>query len=172
MTSVLQAGPGAAQLGGRACASNADWLPQLTVTQQKVGDKLVVKLQRENQGLSWNMSGNSYAYGPARHPPGQRAGTDEGRFGRCQRDRRAFAQRRRRLGRHQAARHQGPGDGGDRVGRCRARRRRCAEPAVGGFGRLQRPQPARQCHGRHDRLGRPDPGWRRRQCRHQDGWLG
>lgn len=59
---VLQAGPGAAQLGGRACASNADWLPQLTVTQQKVGDKLVVKLQRENQGLSWNMSGNSYAY--------------------------------------------------------------------------------------------------------------
>lgn len=57
---VLQAGPGAAQLGGRACASNADWLRELTVTQQKVGDKLVVRLQREGRSLS--MSGNSYAY--------------------------------------------------------------------------------------------------------------
>jgi len=57
---VLQAGPGTAQLGGRACASNADWLRQLTVTQQKVGDKLVVRLQREGRSLS--MSGNSYAY--------------------------------------------------------------------------------------------------------------
>ena len=59
---VLQAGPGSAQISGRACASNADWLPELTVTQQKAGDKLVVKLQRENQGLRINMSGNSYAY--------------------------------------------------------------------------------------------------------------
>jgi len=59
---VLQAGPGAAQLSGRACASNADWLPELTVTQEKVGDKLVVRLRRENQGLKFNMSGNSYAY--------------------------------------------------------------------------------------------------------------
>jgi hypothetical protein len=57
---VLQAGPGAAQLGGRACASNADWLRQLTVTQQKVGDKLVVRLQREARSLT--MSGSSYAY--------------------------------------------------------------------------------------------------------------
>lgn len=57
---VLQAGPGAAQLGGRACASNAGWLRELTVTQQKVGDKLVVRLQREGRSLS--MSGNSYAY--------------------------------------------------------------------------------------------------------------
>jgi hypothetical protein len=29
---VLTAGPGPAQLGGRACASNADWLRELTVT--------------------------------------------------------------------------------------------------------------------------------------------
>jgi len=57
---VLQAGPGAAQLGGRACASNADWLRQLTVTQQKVGDKLVVRLQREGRSLT--MSGSSCAY--------------------------------------------------------------------------------------------------------------
>lgn len=59
---VLQAGPGSAQLSGRACASNADWLPQLTVTQQKVGDKLVVRLQRENQRLNVNITGRNYAY--------------------------------------------------------------------------------------------------------------
>ncbi|WP_313346236.1 DUF4097 family beta strand repeat-containing protein [Stenotrophomonas sp.] len=59
---VLQAGPGAPQLSGRACASNADWLRELTVTQEKVGDKLVVRLQRENQGLRFNMGGDSYAY--------------------------------------------------------------------------------------------------------------
>ncbi len=58
---VLQAGPGAAQLGGRACASNADWLRELTVTQQKVGDKLVVRLQREGR-RSLTLSGSSYAY--------------------------------------------------------------------------------------------------------------
>ncbi len=58
---VLQAGPGAAQLSGRACASNADWLRELTVTQQKVGDKLVVRLQRENASRSLNL-GNGYAY--------------------------------------------------------------------------------------------------------------
>lgn len=59
---VLTAGGGAAQLSGRACASNADWLRQLTVTQQKVGDKLVVRLQREKQNLSINIGGSNYAY--------------------------------------------------------------------------------------------------------------
>ena len=44
---VLTAGGGAAQLSGRACASNADWLRQLTVTQQKVGDKLVLEAGSE-----------------------------------------------------------------------------------------------------------------------------
>jgi len=58
---VLQAGPGAAQLGGRACASNADWLRELTVTQQKVGDKLVVRLQRDARN-TLTISGSSYAY--------------------------------------------------------------------------------------------------------------
>ncbi|MEN5264275.1 DUF4097 family beta strand repeat-containing protein [Stenotrophomonas sp. TWI587] len=58
---VLQAGPGAAQLGGRACASKADWLRELTVTQQKVGDKLVVRLQRESRN-TLTISGSSYAY--------------------------------------------------------------------------------------------------------------
>lgn len=57
---VLQAGPGASQLSGRACASNADWLRELTVTQQKVGDKLVVRLQRENRSI--NIGGSHYAY--------------------------------------------------------------------------------------------------------------
>ncbi|MCC7635487.1 DUF4097 family beta strand repeat-containing protein [Stenotrophomonas rhizophila] len=57
---VLQAGPGPAQLGGRACASNADWLGELTLTQQKVGDKLVVRLQRAQRAIT--LGGNSYAY--------------------------------------------------------------------------------------------------------------
>lgn len=58
----LAAGPGAAQLGGRACASNADWLRELTVTQQKVGDKLVVRLQREGRHSGISLTGGSYAY--------------------------------------------------------------------------------------------------------------
>jgi hypothetical protein len=58
---VLTAGPGPAQLGGRACASNADWLRELTVTQQKVDGKLVVRLKRE-VGPGFSMSGSSYAY--------------------------------------------------------------------------------------------------------------
>ena len=59
----LQASPGAkARLGGRACASTQDMLKQLTLTQQKVGDKLVVTLKREQQGLNFNLSGTTYAY--------------------------------------------------------------------------------------------------------------
>lgn len=58
---VLVAGPGAAQLNGRACASNADWLRQLTVTQQKVDGKLVVRLQREGRDHI-SVGGNSHAY--------------------------------------------------------------------------------------------------------------
>jgi len=59
----LQASPGAkAAVAGRACASTQDLLSQLSVTQQKVGDKLVVTLKRENQGLNFNFSGNTYAY--------------------------------------------------------------------------------------------------------------
>lgn len=57
---VLTAGPGPATLGGRACASNADWLRELTVTQQKVDGKLVVRLQR--QGGNHISMGSNYAY--------------------------------------------------------------------------------------------------------------
>lgn len=58
----LQASPGAkAALSGRACASTQDLLGRLSVTQRKVGDKLVVTLERSNQGLNLNF-GNSYAY--------------------------------------------------------------------------------------------------------------
>lgn len=58
----LQASPGAkGALGGRACASTQDLLSQLSVTQQKVGDKLVVKLERNNHGLNINL-GDTYAY--------------------------------------------------------------------------------------------------------------
>ncbi len=59
----LQASPGAkAALSGRACASTQDMLSQLSLSQQKVGDKLVVTLKRESRGLNINLSGNTYAY--------------------------------------------------------------------------------------------------------------
>lgn len=58
---VLQAGPGPAALSGRACASKADLLDDLTVTQSKENGKLVVRLQRANPGLSI-LSGQQYAY--------------------------------------------------------------------------------------------------------------
>ncbi len=58
----LQATPGAhAALSGRACASSQELLGQLSLTQEKVGDKLVVRLQRESLGLNINF-GSSYAW--------------------------------------------------------------------------------------------------------------
>lgn len=56
----LQAGNGPAHLSGRACASNADWLKQLTLTQRHQGNKLVVSLRRE--GRSNTLPGNDYAW--------------------------------------------------------------------------------------------------------------
>lgn len=54
------AGSGPAQLSGRACASSADWLRDLTLTQQRSGDKLVVSLRREGkQGI---VIGDNYAW--------------------------------------------------------------------------------------------------------------
>lgn len=59
----LQATPGAkAALAGRACASTQDLLSQLVVTQEKVGDKLIVRLARENQGLNFSFGGSTYSY--------------------------------------------------------------------------------------------------------------
>ena len=54
--------PGTAgQASGRACASNPELLKQLTLTQRKVGDQLIVTLARDSSG--WGISfGNSYAY--------------------------------------------------------------------------------------------------------------
>lgn len=58
----LQAGPGEkGTLSGRACASSQALLSQLTLTQQKVGDKLVVQLKRETKGININL-GSNYAY--------------------------------------------------------------------------------------------------------------
>ncbi|WP_313253305.1 DUF4097 family beta strand repeat-containing protein [Stenotrophomonas acidaminiphila] len=58
----LQASPGArAALSGRACASSQDLLGQLSLTQEKIGDKLVVRLQRESRGLNIGF-GSSYAW--------------------------------------------------------------------------------------------------------------
>lgn len=56
----VEAGSGPARLSGRACASNADWLRDLTLTQRHSGDKLVVSLRREGKrGL---VVGNNYAW--------------------------------------------------------------------------------------------------------------
>ena len=54
------ASQGGGQLDGRACASSADWLDQLVLDQQHVGDKLVVSLRRD--GRSALSLGNSYAW--------------------------------------------------------------------------------------------------------------
>ncbi len=58
----LQATPGGkAALSGRACASTQDLLSQLSVSQERVGDKLVVRIERESKGVHLNF-GNNYAY--------------------------------------------------------------------------------------------------------------
>lgn len=59
---VLQAGPCPHALTGRACASRQELLKDLVVTQSKEGGKLIVKLERANQGLGSILSGNQYAY--------------------------------------------------------------------------------------------------------------
>ncbi|HBK46497.1 MAG TPA: hypothetical protein DDZ67_08705 [Xanthomonadaceae bacterium] len=57
----LDARPGARPaFAGRACASRADLLKDLTVTQQRSGDKLVVTL--EARPGTWTGLGNGYAY--------------------------------------------------------------------------------------------------------------
>jgi hypothetical protein len=50
----------AARIGGQACASHADGLAQLSLTQERVGDKLVVRAARAPRvGI---VVGNQYAY--------------------------------------------------------------------------------------------------------------
>lgn len=50
----------AATVGGRACASEAGMLEQLQLTQERRGDKLVVRARRE--GGRWVSLGSNYAY--------------------------------------------------------------------------------------------------------------
>ena len=58
----LHADPAAkAALAGRACASSQELLQQLSLTQHKQGDKLVVTLERKQPGLNFNF-GNTYAW--------------------------------------------------------------------------------------------------------------
>lgn len=57
----LDAAPGArATVAGRACASSANLLDQLVLSQEKRGDKLIVTAARTNTTSSW--FGNNYAY--------------------------------------------------------------------------------------------------------------
>ena len=58
---TLEASPGAnGRLQGKACASDAELLSQLTLSQRKSGEKLHVTLKRE--GVSGNLFFNNYAY--------------------------------------------------------------------------------------------------------------
>ena len=51
----LQASPGAkAALTGRACASSQGQLGQLSLTQEKTGDKITVRLKRETPGIDFS----------------------------------------------------------------------------------------------------------------------
>jgi hypothetical protein len=59
---TLAASPGAkAAIQGTACASQAKNLAQLQLTQQRVGDKLVVRAHREGQSIGIFL-GDNYAY--------------------------------------------------------------------------------------------------------------
>ena len=58
----LRAAPGASHaLQGRACASQPEWLADLTLTQERQGDTLVVRARREREGGLSNLFGNHYA---------------------------------------------------------------------------------------------------------------
>lgn len=59
---VVKASPGAkAEVKGKACASDPDRLADLTLTQQRVGEKLVIKAERDDI-VQFNFGGNHYAY--------------------------------------------------------------------------------------------------------------
>ena len=49
-------------LQGRACASRPEWLADLTVTQERQGDTLVVRARREREGGLSGLFGNNYAW--------------------------------------------------------------------------------------------------------------
>lgn len=55
------AGLAKVEVRGRACASRQDWLGQLTVEQQRDGDRLVVT-PHEEHGTNWSLGGSSYAW--------------------------------------------------------------------------------------------------------------
>ena len=59
----LRAAPGASHtLKGRACASRPEWLQELTLTQERRGDTLVVRARREGSQSLSGLFGNSYAH--------------------------------------------------------------------------------------------------------------
>ena len=59
---TVNASPGAkGAVKGTACASNADRLKELSLTQQRVGDKLIVTAKRQDT-INFNFGGTNYAY--------------------------------------------------------------------------------------------------------------
>ena len=59
---TVTASPGAkGAVQGKACASNADKLEELSLTQQRVGDKIIVTAKRADT-INFNFGGSHYAY--------------------------------------------------------------------------------------------------------------
>jgi len=56
------AGLGKIEVRGKACASQEAWLADLTVEQQRSGDRVTVKTHHVNTPSSFSISGSNYAY--------------------------------------------------------------------------------------------------------------
>ncbi len=56
------AGLGKVEVRARACASRAEWLDQLTVEQQRSGERLSVTPQVRHDALNFSLGGSSYAW--------------------------------------------------------------------------------------------------------------
>jgi hypothetical protein len=56
-----EAGAAGAELSGRACASEQSLLDELTVTQRREGDKLILEAGGEHRHVHFNLGGSSYA---------------------------------------------------------------------------------------------------------------
>lgn len=52
---------GSHAIRGRACAGKPEWLPDLTLTQERKGDTLVVRLRRESKAGMSSLFGNNHA---------------------------------------------------------------------------------------------------------------
>lgn len=56
------AGLGKIEVRGKACASQESWLADLTVEQQRSGDRVIVKPHQERSSQNYSLFGSNYAY--------------------------------------------------------------------------------------------------------------